>query len=137
MNMCDETITVFNAQFNPEKDLDEYHGTVISGVSWFGDIAAVVDPSTGLKAASKVTIRVPKNADFSGKAYVDPLSYQTADPTSCFTLKSGSVIVKGAVSIDNPTPAMLHKQFTDAITVLGVTDNRRAPNAPHWKVVGT
>ena len=88
MEMCDDVITVFNVQFDQEKDKDTYHGTIISGVSWFGDVAAVVDPATGLKAASNVKIRIPIDADFSGKSYVDPVSYETADAKSAFTLKT-------------------------------------------------
>ena len=136
MEMCDDVITVFNVQFDQEKDKDTYHGTIISGVSWFGDVSAVVDPATGLKAASNVKIRIPIDADFSGKSYVDPVSYETADAKSAFTLKAGCIIVKGIALISDPTPAVLHR-LPDAVTVLGVTDNRRARNAPHWKVVGT
>ena len=86
MNLCNETITVFNAKLNPETGNDDYNGTVIDGVSWFCEIVSTVDQ--GLKAANKFTIRIPEDADFG-------------------------------------------------FTVLGVTDNRRAPNAPHWKVIGT
>lgn len=136
MEMCNDVITVFNVQFDQEKDMDAYHGTIISGVSWFGDVSAVVDPATGLKAASNVKIRIPTDADFSGKHYVDPMAYETADPKSAFTLKAGCIIIKGIVLLSNPTPATLYKH-PDAVTVLGVTDNRRARNAPHWKVVGT
>ena len=31
----------------------------------------------------------------------------------------------------------LHRRVADCVTVLSVTDNRRAPNAPHWRVTGT
>lgn len=136
MEMCKDVITVFNAQFDQEKDMDVYHGTIISGVSWFGDVSAVVDPATGLKAANNVRIRIPVDAEFSGKAYVDPVAYETSDPASTFTLKAGCIIVKGIMILSNPSPAALHR-LPDAVTVLGVTDNRRARNAPHWRVVGT
>lgn len=35
------------------------------------------------------------------------------------------------------TPAKLKRAYPDCVTVLAVTDNRRAPNAPHWKVTAT
>ena len=135
MRLCNETITVFNCQLDTQADLDVYHGTVIRGVSIYCEIASTVD-NTGLKAADKYTIRVPADANFSGKSYVDPVIYQKSDPASTFTLKSGDIIVKGEVDIENPKPKDLQQRYADLITVLGVTDNRRAPNAPHWKVVG-
>lgn len=134
MNLCNETITVFNPKLNTITDSDEYHGTVISGVSWFCEIVSTVNE--GLKAANKFTVRIPANANFHGKTYVAPLDYAAAeDVSSLFTLRNGDIVVRGAVPKTGLRPAALHKDY-EAFTVLGVTDNRRAPNAPHWKVVG-
>ena len=135
MRLCNETITVFNPRLDKDKDCDVYCGTVIQGVSWYCEIASNVD-SSGLKAANKYTIRIPQNADFGGKTYVDPIIFSSSDPDTTFTLKSGDIIVKGAVSVDDPRPATLKKVCAEVVTVLGVTDDRRAPKAPHWKVVG-
>lgn len=135
MRLCNETITVFNTRFDPDADKDVYTGTVITGVSWFCEIASNVD-SSGLKAANKFTIRIPTNADFSGKAYTDPVSYKNGDPSAVFTLQNGDIIVKGRAEDANPRPADLQKKYAEVVTVLGVTDNRRTRNAPHWKVVG-
>ena len=138
IKLCNETITVFNARFDAENDRDVYYATIISGASWYDEIASTVD-SSGLKAADRYTIRIPIDADFGGKSYVDPISYtrEGVDPSQIFTLKSGDIVVKGAVIADTDIrPAELQKQFAEVATILGVTDNRRAPNAPHWKVVG-
>ena len=135
MRLCTDTITLFNARFDAVNDCDVYEPTVISGVSWYDEIASIVDQS-GLKAADKYIIRIPTDAGFSGKMYADPIAYASGNPNALFTLKSGDIIVKGAVSVSNPTPAMLQKMFPEVATILAVTDNRRAPNAPHWKVVG-
>ena len=35
------------------------------------------------------------------------------------------------------TPKLLHETFPECMTVLGVTDNRRAPNGKHWRVTAT
>lgn len=135
MNLCNETITVFNARLDKESGFDRYYGSVINGASWYSEIVANVD-SAGLKAANKFTIRIPENADFGGKIYVSPLEYaETEDASNLFTLKNGDIVVRGAVTDSGVKPADLHKLY-EAFTVLGVTDNRRAPNAPHWKVVG-
>lgn len=135
MNLCNDTITVFNARLNPDTDSDEYIATVISGVSWFCENVSSVD-SSGLKAANKFTIRIPVTADFGGKTYKAPLDYaNAADVSGLFTLRNGDIVVRGAVTAQGLRPAVLHKNY-EAFTILGVTDNRRAPNAPHWKVVG-
>lgn len=135
MKLCKETITVVNAQVDPETGYDRYYATVISGASWYCEIAATVDAS-GLKAADKFTIRIPEDADFGGKAYVDPIAYATASPADTFTLRSGDTIVRGVADGADLSPAALRRSYAEVATVLGVTDNRRAPRAPHWKVVG-
>lgn len=135
MRLCTDTITVFNARYDAGNDCDIYVPTVISGVSWYDEIASNVD-SSGLKAADKYIIRIPTDAEFNGKAYADPVDYARGDPDKLFTLKSGDIVVKGAVSVVDPRPAVLQKAFAEVATVLAVTDNRRAPHAPHWKVVG-
>ncbi len=136
MRLCNDSITVFNARYDPALDRDVYVVTVIAGVSWYDEIASTVDQS-GLRAADRYTIRIPVDADFGGKAYVDPVGYTSADPSVTFTLRNGDIIVRGAVSAGvDPRPADLQKAYTETATILGVTDNRRAPHAPHWKVVG-
>lgn len=134
MNLCDDIITVFNAKYNPATDSDDYNATIITGVSWFCEIVSSVDK--GLKAANKFTIRIPETANFGGRTYAAPAEYaSTEDASGLFTLHNGDIIVHGAVTETAPRPAALHKKY-EAFTVLGVTDNRRARNAPHWKVVG-
>lgn len=135
MILCNDVLTVFNAKLNPETDSDDYIATVISGISWFCEIVSNVD-SSGLKSANKFTIRIPETADFGGKMYVTPRDYAgETDVGGVFTLQNGDIVVHGAVAESGLRPAALHKQY-EAFTILGVTDNRRALNAPHWKVVG-
>ncbi|MCC8043915.1 MAG: hypothetical protein LIP12_00245 [Clostridiales bacterium] len=133
MYLCNETITVFNASYDADTGYDVYTGTVVTGASWHCGIESTVDTS-GLKAANKFTIRIPEGADFSGKAYADPVAYAGGDPASLFTLQNGDIIVKGEVTETSSKPADLLKNY-ESFTILGVTDNRRA-KAPHWKVVG-
>lgn len=135
MKLCNETITVFNKRLAAETGYDVYIPTVISGVSWFCEIASTVDAS-GLKAANKFTIRIPTDADFSGKQYVNPVDYPQSDETVSFTLGNGDIIVKAAITDSGLKPSDLQKLYGEVVTVLGVTDNRRTANAPHWKVVG-
>ena len=135
MKLCNDTITIFNRKVNIEKGWDMYIPTVISGVSWFGDVATNIGDK-GLNAANLFKVRIPMDADFGGKTYVDPIQYSEEPIISgMFTIANGDIIVKAAVTDDTLKPAQLKERYP-YITVLGVTDNRRAPNAPHFKVVG-
>lgn len=136
MNLCNETITVFNKRQEEDTGYDIYIPTVISGVSWHSEIASSVDAASGLKAANKFTIRIPVDADFSGKQYVTPVAYADSDKDTSFTLRNSDIIVHDAVADQGLTPAVLQAKYGEVVTVLGVTDNRRMPNAKHWKVVG-
>lgn len=132
MKLCNDTVTVYNARFDKERDSTVYVPTVIRGVSWYGASKATVD-SSGLKAASQYTVRIPLDADTGGKSYTEPWEYKSAsDVSSVFTLNEGDFIVKGAFT----DTLLLPPKSGGFVTVLTVTDNRRAPNAPHWKVTG-
>ena len=132
MKQCTETITVFNAALDEENGYDVYYPTVIKGVSWHCEIASTVS-QTGLQAANLFTIRIPEDANFSGKKYARPAEY--SDPEKQFTLQQGDIIVHAAVE-DMLTPAQLQQAYGEIVTILGVTDSSRRPNARHWKVVG-
>ena len=134
MKECNETITVFNTRLDDDKGYDLYVPTIIRGVSWFCEIASNVD-SSGLKAANKFIIRIPVDADFSDKAYVPPAAYAGGDPNTVFTLKQGDVIVHGEET-EPMQPAQLQEKYGELVTILGVTDSSRRPNATHWKVAG-
>ena len=135
MKLCNETITVFNKRVENHEHV--FYPTVIVGVSWWGHIATSVGEK-GLISANSITIRIPLNANFNGKIYVDNRNYANAASTDgIFTLANGDIIIKGAVAVAPLKPAELKATFTDYMTVLGVTDNSRAPNAPHFKVVGS
>ena len=134
MRLCNDTITVFN-----KKLVDgayTYNPTVIAGVSWYGGTKAGLSDK-GLNAANQYTVRIPLDADFGGKSYADPVAYNAATIVSgIFTLTQGDIVVKGAAgSVTKPSD--LKEQYPDFMTVLDVTDNRRAPNAPHWRLVGS
>ena len=135
MRLCNETVTVFNTRVDSETGAYAYYPTVIGGVSWYCEIASAVD-NAGLHAADRFIIRIPTDADFGGNQYVDSVAYKNAESASgLFTLAQGDVIVKAAIEAPM-TLAQLHEQHSECCTILGVTDNRRAPNAPHFKVVG-
>ena len=135
MKECKDTITVFNARMDAEGGYDDYYPTIIRNVSVFLQVASEVTLS-GLNAANKVTVRIPIDAGFSGKEYVEPVHFAAADPATAFTLKQGDVIVE-AEETEHLNPVQLKEKYGSVITILGVTDNRKRPCAKHWKVVGT
>ena len=136
MKLCNETVTIFNKRVDSTTGAYMYYPTVISGVSWFCEIASVVD-GTGIHAANRYTIRIPIDANFRNAKYVDAIAYREADDVDgLFTLAQGDVIVRAAVEL-NMSLAQLQSNYAECCTILGVTDNRRAPNAPHFKVVGS
>lgn len=123
MKLCNDTITVFNARVDPDVGGDVWVPTVIHGCSWYATDASTVDASKGgLVAANKVIVRIPAEVAPAG-----------------FAIANGDIIVKGDASdAENPAPAKLKKVYgVDCATVLAVIDNRRAPNAPHWRVTAT
>ena len=135
MKLCNDVITVFRSSVDASTGANVWTPTVITGASWYMTDASTVDASKGgLVAANKVIVRIPEEVAPEG-----------------FGLKAGDIIVKGSaptstettsngITTSTPivwTPSKLKKDYgEDCATVLGVTDNRRAPNAPHWRITG-
>lgn len=132
MIMCDETITIFNRRNDEETGNNVYYPTTLSGAGWYATQAETIDPRGGLVMANKAVIRIPETLAAN---YVSPIAYRT-NPNGKWTLEGGTIIVKGEVTGEGWTPASLKESFADCVTVLGVTDNRKAPNAPHFKIIG-
>lgn len=135
MILCDKVITVINARFNENLGYDTYVGTIIRGVSCYCETASTID-ATGIKAANVFKIRIPTDADFSGKQYASPIVYAASDPSKFFTLAQGDLIVLGEVVAEQIKPSELQATLGQVVTVLGVTDNRRGRHGDHFKVVG-
>ena len=137
MLLCNDTITVLNKRTDIENGWDIFIPTIIRGVSWYGDVAVNLGDK-GLNAANKFVIRIPIDADFDGKTYVEPVVYRN-EPfiTGLFTLANGDIIVKAEISESQVKPADIKENFPFSCVILGITDNRRAPKSPHWRVVGS
>lgn len=135
MRLCEDTITVFNSYNDYDAGEQVYSPTTITGVSWYGSVTSDVT-TDGLKAANVFTIRVPEDADFGGKTYVTPAEYDAMENHSnVFTFKQGDTVIHAAET-EQLTPAQLQEKYGEIVTILGVTDNRRAPKAKHWKIIG-
>ena len=137
MKKCDKTITLYNAKYDAERDLDVYNRTVISGVSWFRKMTASV-VNSGLKTADTVICRIPVDAKISGKSYVSHKVYEgltQAETEAFWTLKQGDIIVYGEATEESPIPAELLAKYDEVVTILSITDDRGAKGS-HWKVTG-
>ena len=134
MRGCGETTTLFNARRDGETGGFVYLPTVIAGCSWHRGQRVVVDTEGGLMAADEVVVRIPMDADFGGREYVDPVTWRAGGEG--FTIQGGDIAVKGRVTGDNWTPERLKDAFAECFTVLGVTDNRSALNGGHWRITG-
>ena len=134
MRGCNETITLFNARRDGETGRFVYLPTVIAGCSWHRGQRVVIDAEGGLMAADEVTVRIPVDADFGGRAYVDPVAWRAGGEG--FTLQGGDIAVKGRVTGGDWTPAALKAAFAECFTVLGVIDNTSAPRGGHWRLTG-
>lgn len=136
MRLCEETITVFNARPDGDTGSVRYVPTVIAGCSWRRRQRETVDAKGGLVCADECVVRIPVDADFGGKRYADPVAWRQGSAEGYFTIQGGDALVRGSVEGSDWTPARLKAAFADCMIALGVTDNRRAPNGAHWKVVG-
>ena len=136
MKLAGEAITLFNSKLDTAKGYDILYGTVITGVAWYGSKSAGMT-THGYRQSNTITVRIPMDAETGGKSYVDPMTYEAATHAlGIYTLKADDIIVRGVV----PTSGMTRKSLLDSnyevMTVMTVTDDRRAPNAPHWKLTG-
>ena len=128
MKLCEDTLTLFNARVDPESGETVYAATVIRGVGWHGRRGASGDGLGGSVARRRAVARVPVEADTGGKRYVPPEAYRAAaDVSGLYTLACGDVICRGAA--DSPGGGA-------CLTLSEITDNRSAPRAPHWRLIG-
>jgi len=116
--MCDEAVTVFRQSVDAATKTTTLSWSVIRGASWYATTAVTVDPKGGLVAANKVVVRIPAENLPEG-----------------LRIAKGDLIVHGEAA--GQTEAELRRTYgADFAVVLGVTDNRRAPNGAHVRIVG-
>lgn len=115
MQLCNDTVSLFNKLPDGKRGY-YWRKTLLRGVSWYAkDISSVTND--GLQTARQFVVRIP-NAEGYGDTW---------------TLHNGDYMVKGDVEY---TAAMAETYAPDVMTVTAVIDNRRAPHAPHIKVLG-
>lgn len=136
MKLCTDTVTIYNRYIDAETHSKKLMKRVVRGVHWWGKVHTTATHN-GLYSADEYTMRVPIEADFSPYTYVSPKTFEHAeDKSNLVTFAIGDVMVYGETDDGEYTQSELQDKFDDVRIIISVTDNRRAPNAPHWKVVG-
>ena len=133
-------ITVFNKRYDRAERTERFYGTQIRGVSFYSRKGT----SSGSKELSKsdaYTIRIPADADTSGKKYADQKAYSELDDTvfsGYWTLQPGAIIVQGLVDLETATETELRQSYPEVIFVRNLTDNRSrgSSSMKHWRVGG-
>ena len=108
-----------------------YLKTVITGCSWAETRGAEAERG-GSRAVDGCVIRIPEDAGFSGKRYVEPAGFD-GNSGDRFTLKPGDLVARGEVAEEGLHPDALRRRYS-ALTVKVVSDNRRGRLGRHWRV---
>ena len=116
MRHADKTVTVYHKEWDEDKAIDVYRGTVLGGVSFFSRISTAVS-TDGLSAACEGTLRIPMEAAPDG-----------------LVLKNGDLVCEGALQTEGLQPSDLDKLCPYVFTIVGITRNMDGLGA-HIKVV--
>lgn len=120
MHNANKTVTVYRKEWDGEKGVDVYKGTVISNVSFFSRISTAVS-TDGLTAACEGILRIPKE------------SLAKADATD-LNLKNGDLVCEGCLKTTGMQLSELDGLCPYVFTIVGITQNTSG-RAPHIKVV--
>lgn len=115
MHHTDKVVTVYHKQWDEEKGVDSYHGTVLDGVSFFSRIATAAS-TDGLTAACEATLRIPV------EIYPEGLE-----------IRNGDLVCEGSLTENIASVTELDNLCAYVFTVVGITRNASGM-APHVKV---
>lgn len=112
----DKTVTVYRKEWDKERGVDSYRGTVLKDVSFFSRIATNVS-TDGLNAACEGTLRIPLESIPEG-----------------LEIRNGDLVCEGSLTENPESVAQLDNLCPYVFTVVGITRNTSG-EAPHVKVV--
>ena len=131
----DSTITIFNRKVVEHKET--FLPTVISGVTWYGSqgVAAQNDSDDTFK------VRIPLNADRSGKDYLEATAYKTLSVEAAadfWTIQAGDFVVRGEMEDAVSGQSELSASREDFFVVRSYSDNtiRGSDYLKHWRIGG-
>lgn len=116
MHYAEKTVTVYHKEWDAEKGVDSYRGTLLKNVSFFSRIATSVS-TDGLTAACEATLRIPMGV------YPEGLE-----------LKNGDLVCEGSLTENPVNRAEIDDLCPNVFTVVGITRNTSGM-VPHVKVV--
>ena len=116
MHHADKTVTIYQKQWDAERGVDTYLGTILDGVSFFSKTATAVS-TDGLTAANEATMRIPSDI-------------YPAD----LLIKNGDIVCEGALQTNPENRLEIDKLCSQVFAVVGVTLNTSG-REPHVKVV--
>ena len=116
MYHAEKTVTVYRKEWDAEKGVDRYRGTVLENVSFFSRIATNVS-TDGLNAACEGTLRIPM------ESYPEGLE-----------LRNGDLVCEGSLTEKPASRAEIDGLCPYVFTIVGITRNTSG-RAPHVKVV--
>lgn len=131
-------ITIFNKLLDPETRRELMIPTVIRGVSLFNRRSSSAG-SEEQSAKPTATIRIPIDADTSGKQYVDEVEYRALGAVSgAWTVQLGDIVVPYATERGAVTETDLKRIYSDVFAVSEFTDNttRGSRGMRHWRIGG-
>ncbi len=137
--MFEDSITIFNKKYDPDKRDYYFVRTYIVGVNIEKKKAVNVIKS-GLENASSATIYIPiENLESEDKEYILPKKYQRLsikEIEKYYTLQPGDYIVQGIIEYDideKNTVTKLKNEVDDVFEIL-IVDNKLKGGLPHWEV---
>lgn len=136
-------LTLYNAYYNRETGMTEYHRTVIRGVNWQGAQKIEIGEK-GLKNADYANIYIPLTADYNYKTYVSPKKYAKLNPNivnKYFTFQSKDKVVKDIINFQvtgekGHSLKDLEQNYDDVLTIMSVItwDKVSSPLMAHYHV---
>lgn len=105
MRNANKTVTVYHKEWDPDKGVDIYKGTVLKSVSFFSRVCTTVS-TDGLTAASEAVLRIPEE--------VIPED---------LTLANGDMVCEGELQTEGMQPGALRELCPYVYTVVSITRN--------------
>lgn len=114
--------------------------TIIKNVAWHSVHGATSGSSS--ENVDSFKMRIPIDADFGGKTYVDRITYEALsfeDAAKHWTLASGDIVVKGNVTEEEITQTILYEKYNEVYRIGEYADNTDMGSdaVKHWRVGGS
>ena len=114
--------------------------TVIRNVAWH--TAKSASSGNISENADTLKLRIPIDADFGGKTYVDSIAFENMtmeEAEKCWTLAPSDIVVRGEVTAEKVTQTELVKSNQQVFLITDFSDNRDLGSdaVKHWRVGGS